>query len=177
MPLLHKGGAAVPAASLAGIMFLKEALEIKRSQPDAPGISGLLDRSLGLMAVLYPPESNHSLSAEELSDPTCFFVGAYIKDIPIGCGAVKISADHGYGEIKAVYVLEEYRRKGVSRAIMRELESHLASQNIDTARLETGNKQPEALRLYSKLGYFERGPFGDYSTDPNSIFMEKHVGT
>jgi len=155
-------------------MFLKEKFELRRIQPDESGICSLLDQSFELMANLYPAESNHSLSIEELNDPRCFFIGAYINAKPIGCGAVQIIDDHNYGEIKSVYVVEEQRRKGVSRAIMQELESHLASQNINTARLETGNKQPEALGLYSGLGYVECGPFGNYSPDPNSIFMEKH---
>ena len=40
-------------------------------------------------------------------------------------------------------------------------------------RLETGVLQPEALGLYRKLGYRERGPFGAYAADPLSVFMEK----
>jgi putative acetyltransferase len=43
-------------------------------------------------------------------------------------------------------------------------------------RLETGVRQPEALGLYRKLGYRERGPFGAYKPDPLSVFMEKRVG-
>ena len=158
-------------------MFLKEELELRRIEPDEAGISSLLEQSYELMASLYPAESNHLLGIEELKDPSCFFVGAFVKSHPVGCGAVRISGDRSYGEIKTVYVVDEFRRKGVSRAIMQELESHLASQNIATARLETGNKQPEALGLYSGLGYIKRRPFGDYSPDPNSIFMEKHFGT
>jgi hypothetical protein len=33
--------------------------------------------------------------------------------------------------------------------------------------------QPEALGLYRALGYVERRPFGDYKSDPLSVFMEK----
>ena len=43
-------------------------------------------------------------------------------------------------------------------------------------RLETGTKQPEAIALYRKFGYVERGPFGAYKPDPLSIFMEKRLG-
>jgi putative acetyltransferase len=158
-------------------MFLKEELKLRRIEPDEAGISSLLDQSFELMASLYPAESNHSLEIEELKDPSCYFIGAFVNGTPVGCGAVRISGDRSYGEIKAVYVADEHRRKGVSRVIMQELASHLTSQNIGTARLETGNKQPEAFGLYSGLGYVKCGPFGNYSPDPNSIFMEKHIGT
>jgi hypothetical protein len=39
-------------------------------------------------------------------------------------------------------------------------------------RLETGISQPEALTLYRAAGYAERGPFGHYTADPLSLFME-----
>ena len=34
---------------------------------------------------------------------------------------------------------------------------------------------PAALRLYRRLGYGERPPFGAYAPDPLSGFMEKRI--
>ena len=31
-------------------------------------------------------------------------------------------------------------------------------------------------RRLERAGYVRRGPFGDYSDDPLSVFMEKHLG-
>lgn len=59
--------------------------------------------------------------------------------------------------------------------IMEYLETELHNRGINLLRLETGIKQPEALGLYRKLGYRERGPFGAYSNDPLSVFMEKRL--
>ena len=56
---------------------------------------------------------------------------------------------------------------------MQHLENHLVGLGVRVARLEAGPKQPEALGLYRKLGYTERGPFGPYADDPLSVFMEK----
>jgi putative acetyltransferase len=42
--------------------------------------------------------------------------------------------------------------------------------------LETGVRQPEALALYRRHGYTERGPFGPYQPDPLSTFFEKWIG-
>ena len=39
--------------------------------------------------------------------------------------------------------------------------------------LETGNRQPEAQRLYERDGFTLCGPFGDYAPDPYSLFMVK----
>ena len=46
---------------------------------------------------------------------------------------------------------------------------------MHVARLETGIHQPEALGLYRRLGYVERGPFGSYALDPLSVFFEKRL--
>ena len=59
---------------------------------------------------------------------------------------------------------------------MHDLEGELEVRGVTLFRLETGIKQPEALGLYRKLGYRERGPFGAYVADPLSVFMEKCVG-
>ena len=37
-------------------------------------------------------------------------------------------------------------------------------------------RQPEALALYRRHGYTERGPFGTYQPDPLSTFFEKWIG-
>jgi putative acetyltransferase len=155
-------------------MFLSNKLHLHQIQPDDPGINRLITSSYALMATHYPAESNHSLSFDELKASNCFFIGAFYEDNAVGCGAVQIIGNTGFGEIKMVYVAEDFRRRGISRKIMRHLEAHLVSKNIYVARLETGNKQPEAFGLYSDLGYLECGPFGNYLADPNSIFMEKH---
>jgi putative acetyltransferase len=39
-------------------------------------------------------------------------------------------------------------------------------------RLETGNKQAEALSLYRSVGFIHRGPFADYPDNESSIYME-----
>ena len=149
-------------------------MKILPISPDDADVKDLIDQADTLMSSLYPPESNHLDGVEELKKPNVLFVGAYKGRELVGCGAVKILTDHGsYGEIKRVFVSPEHRGLGISLEIMRFLENHLIESGIRVARLETGTKQPEALGLYRKIGYIERGPFGGYREDPLSIFMEK----
>jgi putative acetyltransferase len=42
-------------------------------------------------------------------------------------------------------------------------------------RLETGDKQMEALSLYRSVGFAHRGPFADYPDNGSSIFMEMRI--
>ena len=137
----------------------------------------LTEQSDQYMESLYPAESNHLESPEALQKPNVSFFGAYVGEDLVGCGAVKVLSDDGsYGEIKRVFVLRDHRGEGIAEAIMEHLESHLGSLGIDIARLEVGTKQPEALKLYAKLGYIEREPFGQYAPDPLSVFMERQLG-
>jgi putative acetyltransferase len=136
--------------------------------------AALIAHSDAYMAALYPAESNHLENLSALSLPNVLFVGAYIDGELAGCGAVKTLEDDGrYGEIKRVFVLEQHRGKGLSKAIMQTLEAHLRATGVRLARLETGIHQPEALGLYTRLGYVVREPYGGYAHDPLSVFMEK----
>ena len=87
-----------------------------------------------------------------------------------------VEDDTPYGEVKGVFVEEKYRGKNLATAVMQHLEDHLSSIGVKVVRLEAGPMQPEALGLYRKLGYADRGPFGSYRIDPLSVFMEKNLG-
>ena len=60
--------------------------------------------------------------------------------------------------------------------IVKELENWLVKKSKFTARLETGIHQHEAIDLYKRLGYLVIAPFGNYTEDPLSVFMEKKIG-
>ena len=117
------------------------------------------------------------LSVDALMQDNVIFLGCHMDGQLAACGAVTILFDDdeqlSYGEIKRVFVPDEFRGRGLSKHIMRALEDHLLDQDIRVIRLETGIRQPEALGLYFRLGYAERAAFGQYEEDPLSVFMEK----
>ncbi len=69
----------------------------------------------------------------------------------------------------------EYRGLGIAGSILRRLEETARSEGQPCVRLEVGVHQPAALHLYRGAGYVERTPFGEYSHDPLSVFMEKRL--
>jgi putative acetyltransferase len=149
---------------------------IERLDLDAEDVRALIRASDAFYVDLYPAESTHLESYEDLKSPNVLFVGARIDGELAASGAAKIMHDDGdYAEIKRVFVYDEYRGRRLSLEIMEYLETALAEQGISVFRLETGIKQPEALGLYRRLGYIEREPFGAYRPDPLSVFMEKQV--
>ncbi len=151
-------------------------MDIEYLDPDSPEVQALIAVSDAYYVNLYPAESNHLESSDDLKKSNVLFVGCRIDGELVASGAAKIMQDDGsYAEIKRVFVLDAHRGKGLSNRIMRFLETELQNRGVDLFRLETGIKQPEALGLYRKLGYQERGPYGSYGPDPYSVFMEKHA--
>jgi putative acetyltransferase len=128
-----------------------------------------------LQSKLYPPESNHLDSIDELQQSNCWMYGAFINDQLVGCGAIKI-ADSSYGEIKRLYVLPEHQGAGIGQHLLMALERSAFEAGVGIIRLETGVRQSEAISLYQQSGYIEIPPFGRYAEDPLSVFMEKSVG-
>lgn len=144
--------------------------------PDVDEVQQLIAASDAFYVDLYPAESNHLESSDDLKRSNVVFIGGRVDGCLVASGAAKIMQDDGsYAEIKRVFVHHDYRGRGLSRAIMKYLEAELLSRGITLFRLETGIRQPEALGLYKKLGYHERKPFGAYVLDPLSVFMEKQV--
>jgi putative acetyltransferase len=144
--------------------------------PGHPDAQALMAQSEALMGALYPSESNHFEPAEGLRPPHGVFWGLWLGDRLVGCGGIKHHAPAGepaYGEIKRLFVLESARGQGVAKQLMARLEAELLGRGVRLARLETGIHQPEALGLYRRLGYVQRGPFGSYALDPLSVFLEK----
>jgi ribosomal protein S18 acetylase RimI-like enzyme len=157
--------------------FYKLLRRIAPLDPFSAGATALLAASTAFADALYPSESNHLVSADELARPGVAYLGAWVGDVLVGCGALKRDNDGqvDYGEIKRVFVHDAHRAQGHAQALMRALHAHARATGLQTLRLETGIHQPQAIALYEKLGYRKRGPFGDYSEDPLSVFMERSL--
>jgi len=149
-------------------------IQIEALDPTAAEVQALVAASDAFYDGLYPEESNHLEALDELDKSNVLFFGCRVDGNLVASGAAKLMDDDGdYAEIKRVFVLDAYRGQGLSAKIMSYLESELQRRGVRLLRLETGVLQPEALGLYRKLGYRERGPFGTYGADPLSVFMEK----
>ena len=102
-------------------------------------------------------------------------VVAYQNDEPVGCGAIK-EFSPGVAEVKRMYTKPEHRGRGVAQAVLAELEQWGSELDFAECVLETGKKQPEAIRLYQKSGYDLIPNYGQYIGVENSVCMKKAVG-
>ena len=140
-----------------------------------PGIRALIAALDAYQAELYPAESNHLLDLASL--PPERVIMQAIVDVSgamIGCGAIVLN-DDGSGEMKRVYIDARHRGQQLGEKLLAALEHAALDRECHTLRLETGIKQHSAVRLYSRSGYQQRGPFAPYAEDPLSIFMEKRL--
>jgi putative acetyltransferase len=151
-------------------------MTIAVESPDQPEVIALIAELDAYHDALYPPESRHYLDLASLKQPNVVF--AVARDDTgraIGCGAVVLHPEAG--ELKRMFVSPCGRGRGIAKSLLALLESRAIDAGCKWVRLETGPYQPEALAMYAAAGYERRGPFGEYTNDPLSVFMQKHIAT
>jgi len=99
-------------------------------------------------------------------------VVCYHDEKAVGCGAFK-PYDEDAVEIKRMYVRPDNRGAGIALNVLKELEAWAAELHFTRCVLETGKKQPEAIRLYEKAGYARISNYGQYANMENSVCMDK----
>ena len=109
-----------------------------------------------------PVRSVKGTSAEphELRAPAGAFVIAYLRDEPIGCGAVK-HRPIGPSEIKRMWVAESARGLGIGRRLLGELERLAGEAGAAAVRLDTNKSLVEAISMYRSAGYRAIPRFND----------------
>lgn len=99
---------------------------------------------------------------------------AYADDEAVGCGAIKMY-DNQTMEVKRMFVKESHRNKGLAAKILVELEAWTKELGYQKCILETGNNQPEAIRLYQKCNYYSIPNYGQYAGVETSFCFEKVI--
>ena len=147
-------------------------VEIRTIEKSDRGVLNLVRQLDEYLNALYPLESNYLTPVDEMLSDRFIFLGAYEKNMLVGCGGIKI-VNREYAEIKRMYVLPLHRGKGIAKLLLLHLEKRAFERGFSCIRLETGVSQKEAIGLYEKFGYKCIKPFGSYVADPLSLFLEK----
>ncbi len=149
-------------------------IRIVEERPDSPDAVLLIGELDALLDVLYPQESRHGFSVDQLlRDGVAFFVARYAGE-PAGCGGVKLFGT-AYGEVKRMYVRPAHRGRGLGKAMLDRLKAYALERQVGVLRLETGIHQTEAIGLYERYGFRRRPTFGEYRDDPLSLCYEKSI--
>jgi putative acetyltransferase len=99
---------------------------------------------------------------------------AFSDDIAVGCGCFK-PYNATTIEIKRFYLKPGSRGQGIADQILSDLENWANELGYSKAILETGIRQPEAIRFYTKKGFVRIENFGNYQGNSNSICFGKAI--
>jgi putative acetyltransferase len=142
---------------------------------DVRELIGELDQ---VLAAEYPPEQRHGLALAALFQPHIRLFVARLNGAAVGCGGMALFDD--FVEVKRMYVRTTVRGRGVAQALLARIETETRAAGLAVLRLETGERQTAALRLYARAGFEPCAAFGDYvamrpEAIATSIFLEKRL--
>lgn len=143
--------------------------EMDPTDPEAVALMASLDRELGAR---YPGDEIHGIDAANFRAVGGVFLIGRCDGVAVACGALRPMED-GAVEVKRMYVRDGYRGRKFGRAILDALEQVAYQRGYRTLRLETGERQPEAIALYAGAGYRLIPCYGAHETDPRSRCFEK----
>ena len=96
-----------------------------------------------------------------------------LGQLPVGHAALRwLGADL---ELKRMYVAPSHRGTGVSVALLSAVEDAAAQLGAPRIVLQTGDRQPDAVRLYEKTGYRRIPIFAPYQAMPHSNCFQKII--
>jgi putative acetyltransferase len=147
---------------------------IRFDRPDSNDAQSLIQQLDEDLLRRYPTQAVHGLHPQDVADPTLTFLIASVDGKAVGCGALRYLAPD-VGEVKRMFVLPEFRGRGIARRILSALESRGRELGYSALQLETGTHQPEAIGLYKAAGYAEIPRFGAYADNPFSVCFEKRL--
>jgi GNAT superfamily N-acetyltransferase len=143
------------------------ALELRTIPADSDDAVRLVEEMWSTVTAMYEYRGpSPSATTDDFSPPGGAFVAVYEDGVAVAGGGVKRLQD-GIGEIKRMYVAPAARGRGVSRLLLAGLEDVARELGYSRLRLDTGEHQHAALRLYPSAGYSE---VPDYNGNPYASF-------
>ncbi|UQI46872.1 GNAT family N-acetyltransferase [Streptomyces sp. HU2014] len=108
------------------------------------------------------------------ADIAAFFVAREDDGTAVGCGGLR-DLGAGIGEVKRMYVAPAARGSGAAGRILRAMEEWARERGWTSLRMETGVRQPDAVRFYLRSGYERIPNFGPYEGVRNSMCFERSL--
>ena len=148
-------------------------VRIIRTDPTHPDFVALVSKLDEYLAVLDGEEHEFYHKLNTIGNLK-YVVMAYEGEVAVGCGAIKEFGDDAM-EVKRMYVEPSRRGAGIGGQLLAELERWAKELDRQKCVLETGKRQPEAIRLYEKCGYVRIPNYGQYVGMENSVCFEKEL--
>ena len=147
-------------------------LDLREEPYDGPDAQLLIAEVQQEYVARYGGPDETPLDPSDFAPPDGRFVVGYVDALPVAIGGLRRYDDESV-ELKRMYVRPAFRGHGLSRVVLAHLESLAATMGVSRIVLETGNRQPEAMRLYETSGFERVEPFGHYRCEPGSAHYGK----
>jgi putative acetyltransferase len=147
---------------------------IRERDLDSPDVAPLLELAQLELNLRYPEENPHPRPLEpgEFRAHEGCFLAVWQGDHFVGCGGIR-RWDAQTAEVKRMFVEAAARRRGLGRLILENLEIKARELGYRLIRLETAQRQPEAIALYEQAGFKRIAPYGEFLNSPLSLCFEK----
>ena len=149
-------------------------LVIKPSRYGAPAAQALVAAAQADLAARYGSGDETTIEAVQFDPPEGAFLVAYLRGEPVACGGWRTLShftDAGVAEdvaeIKRMYAVPSVRGNGTAQALLTALEESAREYGMHRMVLETGGRNPEAIRFYQKCGYEQIPNYGYYRDEPD----------
>ena len=147
-------------------------LDLREQPYDAPDSAALIEAVQQEYVERYGGPDESPVQPGEFSPPQGRFFIGYVGTTPVAMGGVR-RLDPTTVEIKRMYVVPDRRGAGYARVVLARLEEEARALGATRVVLETGMKQPEAMRLYETAGYERIEGFGHYCGQELSVSYGK----
>jgi GNAT superfamily N-acetyltransferase len=143
-------------------------IEIRVARFDDPDVQKLVADALADLAVRYGGSGDDTpVAPSDFTPPSGVFLVAESDGELIGCGGWR---SHGEdAELKRMYTAPSARGRGVARRVLAAVEESARAAGRRRLILETGDRQPEAIALYTSSGYALIENFGYYRDEPGVL--------
>jgi GNAT superfamily N-acetyltransferase len=142
--------------------------EIRTARFDEPAVQKLVSEALADLAVRYGGSGDDTpVSAADFAPPNGDFLVAVDDGELIGCAGWRTRGDAA--ELKRMYTAPQARGRGVARRVLAAVEESARCAGRTRVVLETGDRQPEAVALYTSAGYTRIANFGYYRDHPGVL--------
>ena len=126
-------------------------IEIRAARFDDPEVQKLVSEALADLAVRYGGTGDDTpVAAADFEPPAGQFLVAVADGELVGCGGWRAHGEDA--ELKRMYTAPAARGRGVARRVLAAVEESARAHGRRRLILETGDRQPEAIALYTSPG-------------------------
>jgi len=141
---------------------------------DSDVAHALIEELQAEYVVRYGGRDETPTDPRQFAPPSGLFLLVRADGEPAGCAGLRRRSQEDV-EVKRMFVRLPHRGTGLARWLLTQIEDEARGLGYRRILMESGLKQPEAMRLYEKNGYTSIPGFGFYADAPENRCYAKDL--